>query len=98
MADLRFAGPELAEDLRDAARFDAAGEKGVELFGPGRDGDEFAAALVHFGGGGEAHGDEFRRCVRRRASVFGIGVAGWFEIGVACLRRGSSSLSARISP
>ncbi len=59
VAYLRLAGAELAEDLGDAAGFDAAGEKGVELFGAGGDGDEFGAALVHFGGGGEAHGDEF---------------------------------------
>ena len=39
VADLRFARAEFPEDFRDGARFDAAGEQGVELFRPGRDGD-----------------------------------------------------------
>lgn len=60
VADLRLAGAELAEDLGDAAGFDAAGQKGVELLRAGGDGDELGTALVHFGGGGESHGDEFR--------------------------------------
>jgi len=57
VADLTLARAELAEDLGDAARFDAPGEERVELLRAGCDGDEFAAALVHFGGGCEAHGD-----------------------------------------
>ena len=58
VADLGLAGAEFAEDLGHAAGFDAASEESVELFGAGRDGNELGAALVHFCGGGEAHGDE----------------------------------------
>ena len=60
VADLRLAGAELAKDFGDAARFEAAGEEGVELLGARGDGDELGAAGVHFSGGGEAHGDQFR--------------------------------------
>ena len=62
MTDLRFSRPELAEDFCDRAGFDATGEQGVELFGAGGDGDELGAALVHFGSGGEAHGNYFGGC------------------------------------
>ena len=62
MADLRFARSELAEYLCYRARFDTAGEQGVELFGTGGYGDELGAALVHLCGSREAHGDEFGGC------------------------------------
>ena len=60
MADLGLSCAEFAEDFGHGAGFDAAGQKGIELFGAGGYGDEFGAALVHFCGGGKAHGDEFR--------------------------------------
>ena len=69
MADLRFPCPEFAEYFRDRAGFDAAGEQGVELFGAGGNGDELGATLVHFGGGGEAHGDDFGGCRAEKGSV-----------------------------
>ena len=69
MADLRFARSELAEYLCYRARFNAAGEQGVELFGAGGYGDELRAALVHFRSGREAHGDEFGGCKVERISV-----------------------------
>jgi len=59
VADLALARPELAEDLRDAARLHPAGEQRVELLRARRDGDQLAASLVHFRRGGEAHRDEF---------------------------------------
>ena len=62
VADLGFPCAEFAEDFRDGAGFDAAGEEGVELFGARGDGDELGATLVHFGGGGEAHGHDFGGC------------------------------------
>ena len=75
MADLRFSRPEFAEYLCHGARFDAAGEQGVELFGASGDGDELGAALVHFRSSGEAHGDEFGGCRVEEwiSDVVGIG-------------------------
>ena len=62
MADLRFPRSELAEYFCHRARFDAAGEEGVELFGASGDGDELGPALVHFRSSGEAHGDKLGGC------------------------------------
>ena len=58
VTDLGFAGTELAKEFGHRTGFDATCEKSVELSGAGGDGDEFGAALVHFCGSGEAHGDE----------------------------------------
>lgn len=59
VADLGLSCAELAKDLGNGAGLYTAGEEGVELLGAGGDGDEVGAALVHFCGGGEAHGDMF---------------------------------------
>ena len=69
VADLGFARSEFAEYLCHRARFDAAGEQGVELLGAGGNGDELRAALVHFCGSCEAHGDEFGGWRVERVSV-----------------------------
>ena len=69
MADLRFPRSELTEYLCYRARFDATGEKGVELFGAGGNGDELRAALVHFCSSREAHGNEFGGWRVERVSV-----------------------------
>ena len=71
VADLGFARSELAEYLGYGARFDAAGEQGVELFGAGGYGDELRAALVHVCGSREAHGDELVGWGVARVSVRG---------------------------
>ena len=69
MANLGFPRPEFAEYFCDGARFNAAGEEGVELFGSGGNGDELGAALVHFRSSGEAHGDKFGSCRVEKGSV-----------------------------
>ncbi|KAI0639496.1 hypothetical protein C8Q77DRAFT_68620 [Trametes polyzona] len=50
MADLRLPGPELAEELRDCARLDAAPEESVKVLGARRDMYEFCTTSVNFGG------------------------------------------------
>ena len=59
VADLRFARSEFTKDFSDRPGFDAAGQKCIELFGAGGDGDELGTTLMHLGGGGEAHGYKF---------------------------------------
>ncbi|EPY29658.1 DNA repair protein RAD51 [Strigomonas culicis] len=55
VAELRLAGAELPEELRDAARLDAAAEQLIQLAAAGRDDDNLLAHLVVVDRGGEAH-------------------------------------------
>jgi hypothetical protein len=63
MAELALARAELADELGDGTRLDAAAEECVERLRAGRDADELGSAGVKFSCGREAERDKLGRYI-----------------------------------